>query len=554
MRQIRAPHLSFIAHRLPGWRMALFLCLALLLGVPGCGGDATPTPSRTTTTTSSPSSPSTAPSASGIQLNPPGTLPLVNEKATLRVVLLRDDRIASYEYGENAVTTWLEDRTGVHAEFILLPENLGMLSSMPMWVEEYDVFLGPIDRCLADFYGVEQLMPLASLIDQYAWHLAALEVRISWLRSAMTAPDGQIYALPLAPDPDLLDPNAIGMRMWIHRGFLEAYGQGMPATVEEFRSFLEWVRDADANGNGDPEDEIGWTGAERPSVYYARPTDFLMNAFVLQNPDGFAIRDDTVRCALVEDGYREGLRYLNGLMEAGLMDTEYPSHDPEYLRARVEQGNGDTVACVSSCLLSALSDDPVVQAKYVCMPPLSGPDGSAYTYYDPFAGVRFNSLYVDTTPDGGYRTRGSAAAMISRDCADPGLAMAWLDALYDPEVLLRASFGEKDVDWRTPPEGTVAVDGCPAKVEILRDRWTNPVTGFWGESFPLRFQGNNIARMLLPADDNPVLVTEYQAARMYEPYIEPCALLPFAYDRDTQIQVNEWRTNIGDYDRGMITA
>ena len=144
--------------------------------------------------------------------------------------------------------------------------------------------------------------------------------------------------------------------------------------------------------------------------------------------------------------------------------------------------------------------------------------------------------------------------MISRDCADPGLAMAWLDALYDPEVLLRASFGEKDVDWRTPPEGTVAVDGGPAKVEILRDRWTNPVTGFWGESFPLRFQGNNIARMLLPADDNPELVTEYQAARMYEPYIEPCALLPFAYDRDTQIQVNEWRTNIGDYARGMITA
>ena len=82
---------------------------------------------------------------------------------------------------------------------------------------------------------------------------------------------------------------------------------------------------------------------------------------------------------------------------------------------------------------------------------------------------------------------------------------------------------------------------------------TKPATGFWGESFPLRFQGSTTTRMLLPAAVDQTLVTEYQAARMYEPYIEPCALPPFVFVRDTQVQVNEWRTNIGDYARSAIT-
>lgn len=523
-----------------GARLAAVVTIAALLigALTGCGRT-TPTP--------------TQPTAPGIQPNPTGTLPIANEKASLRVILLRDERIASYVYGENAFTTWLEDRTGVQVEFILYPENLGMYS--PEWMfSGSDIYLGPIDRCLADHYGAEgQLLPLESLIGRYAGNLSAQEERIPWLRSAVTAPDGHVYALPLAVQDDVLDPDTIGMRMWIHQGFLDAYGGSMPATTEELRAFLLWVRDADANGNGDPADEIGWSGSEKTSVLYARPTEFLMNAFSLQDRDGYAIRNGAVRCALIEDNYRDGLRYLNGLMEAGLMDTEYPSHDGNSLRARIEQNGGDTVACVSACRLSSLSDDPVVQAKYVCLPPLAGPDGQARTYGDPFAGVRYDARFLNPDATGSYRTRGSAAAMISPECADPGLAMAWLDALYDPEVLLRASFGEPGADWQSPAAGTVAADGGPTRAEILRDRWMAQSSGFWGESFPLLFQGSTTSQVLLPAAADPALAAECAAARVYEPYAVPCALPPFALDRDTQVQVNEWRTNIGDYNRSAVT-
>ncbi len=47
---------------------------------------------------------------------------MVKEKETLRLVISQSPHILSYKYGENKLTTYLQDRTNVEIEFILFPE------------------------------------------------------------------------------------------------------------------------------------------------------------------------------------------------------------------------------------------------------------------------------------------------------------------------------------------------------------------------------------------------------------------------------------------------
>ncbi|NLN45980.1 MAG: hypothetical protein GX153_05375, partial [Clostridiaceae bacterium] len=354
-------------------------------------------------------------------LNPPGMLPLTTRLTTLRVVLQQSPQVVSYEYGANAFTTWLQDRTGVQVEIILLPDadfesklSIELSSASDLG----DLIFMRMERARADNFGYRGIcIPLGESIVRYGYHIRERLENDPLLVDALRARDGYLYALPSPRMRGTMDPDSSGMRMWIHRGFLDAFGCGMPTTTDDLGTFLLWVRDADANGNGEADDEVGWTGSEKASVAFARPTDFLMNAFTPQDRNGYFVREDVVRCAMIREGYREGLQYLNGLMTDGLMDTDYLANDTDAIHRLVGRNGGDTVACVSAAHLNTVSADLEIQAKYEVVPPLTGPDGQAFAYVDSFSCL--------------------TAGMIPASSRQPALAMAWMDALQDPEVLLR---------------------------------------------------------------------------------------------------------------------
>ncbi|MBP7402668.1 MAG: hypothetical protein KBA30_08630 [Clostridia bacterium] len=559
---------STILHRTVRTAATVFLLCALLMGMPGCGGDGTPIPTTSPTTapttigtSTSASSTALTPSATTVLPRPGGALPLVEKPAILRVVIADSPRILTYGYGENAFTTWLQDRTGVQVEFILFPE---MKESSKLSFNPYvggdlgDLVLYSWSRSAAERAGESGVMqPLESLVEVYAPHIRAALAALPFGQAVSPTDEvGRRYSLPALPDLDVQDPDAFGMRMWIHQGFLDAYGGGMPATTDELAAFLAWVRDADANGNGDADDEIGWTGAESTSVSYARPTDFLMNAFTYQDGSGYYVGDGFIHCAFIEDGYRDGLRYLCGLMGDGLMDPDYAGHTAETLRAVVGRNGGDTVACISAARRTDFSDDPAVCEKYVTVPPLAGPDGFTYAFYDPFTTLRSSSRdsAAGRVAESNYLDiGGTVVAAIPADSQCPELAMAWLDALYDPEVLQRARFGEQDTDWTLPAAGTTAIDGGPARIAILRDVWAGPTAQHWGTSFPLTGRTGSGMGLAAPGETTREAAVEYAAVHLYEPFAVPCAIPPLSMDPDTTSRVVEERRNIGDYSRAMVT-
>ncbi|WP_308737561.1 extracellular solute-binding protein [Paenibacillus sp. AR247] len=104
-------------------------------------------------------------------------------------------------------------------------------------------------------YGaVGQLIPLEDLIDKYAPNLKTLMEQYPEIRSAITTPEGHIYAIPgivtlAAARTD---------KKWINEAWLKKLGLKEPETTDELYDVLVAFRDKDPNGNG-KKDEIPMT-------------------------------------------------------------------------------------------------------------------------------------------------------------------------------------------------------------------------------------------------------------------------------------------------------
>ncbi|NLN45843.1 MAG: hypothetical protein GX153_04640 [Clostridiaceae bacterium] len=531
-------------------RLALLLVVSLLIGlVAGCDktDPTTPTTGTTKTGTTTPAGQTTVGGESN--LNPPGQLPVAKELETIRVVISQSPHILSYKYGENKLTTWLQDRTNVAVEHILYPEadaTTKLNIELSTGGDLGDLIMILMDRAMLVTYGGQGvLMPLNDLIEQYGYGMKECLDAFDGSVEAITAPDGNIYALPQGNLVGIF-PNSFAMRHWVLTDFLnkyeEATGKGMPTTTDEYYDYIKWCVDNDPNGNGEA-DEVGWSGAENTSVWYARPTCFLMNAFTLTNQDGYYQKDDVIHCAMVEEGYRNGLKYLNKMMEEGLMDENYPSNDENALKTLVALEDGKTVASGSWGGMHNAATDHKIRNSYQIVAPLKGPDGLQNSFYDHYAsGV----------------TPGKATIPAGTEKAD--VVMAWMDTMYDQEVAFRGRYGELGVDWEVPAAGTKAVDNGPAMYKDIGNQWNVPTYSHWFTSSPSMWgRYGSMTSEPQPATDkdgneiHDLELSLYLAAREYENYVVPCSVPNFFFDQETATKANEWKTNIDDYCRSAIT-
>ena len=484
--------------------LLLTLCLVLGCAAPGCSHKEEPTPATTR--------------ASGdiANLNMPGQLPVVRAGDTLRVYITRNALVSSYEYGTNTFTTWLQDRTGVHVEFLYPagdPEA-DLRLRLASRGDAGDLILYQMGFGRLTGYGAAgMILPLNGLIETYGYHLKDLMTTFPETLPAITSPDSSIYAFPQG-NVTGLSLGTYGMKLWIHKGYLARYGRGIPSTTDELREYFRWVRDADADGDGEIEDEVPWTGSESRTAGYARPTDFIMNAFTLQDENGFYVRDGTLRCAMVEENYRVGLRYLRGLMEEELLDINYATNDLYGIRSLMALEEGDNVGSISCGNVGIATSDPEIMAKFEAVPPLAGPDGLVYAFHDQYA--------AGMAP---------GKAFIPANSSRKELAAAWMDACYAQEVAMRAEHGAEGVDWKIPSPGTVAADGGPATYELLRYEAAQETSSTWLTDSPALWNRVGVAGIAArPAGAYDLIAELVRATRLYEPYVRLCAVPPLYVD------------------------
>ena len=228
-------------------------------------------------------------------------------------------------------------------------------------------------------YGEEGLfIPLNDLIEKYMPNLKALLEEYPEIKAMMTNADGSIYALPRFA-PVVRDMHR---RYWLNEVWVENLGLKMPETLDDYYNILKAFKEQDANGNGDPNDEIPLSGFEGKDAN----TGLILNALgVNAKNDLYGYTYDeagNVYCVNTSEGYKEYLKFMNKVYEEKILDQEYFTQTQDQWKAKQQEnlvGATQSAAMYNTAgteigynytqidgLTSALNDTPMVTSWFKC--------------------------------------------------------------------------------------------------------------------------------------------------------------------------------------------
>ncbi len=223
----------------------------------------------------------------------------------------------------------LEEQTGIAVDVQLFPYEVAKEKySLSLNSGDYADVIGGWIMSQTDIlkYGVEMGMyiPLEDLIAEYAPNIEAV-LNLEGVRETMTAPDGHIYSIPY-----VLSAPEVDFNPYINTRWLEAVGMEVPTTTEELTKVLRAFKEQDANGNGDPNDEIpfAFDPVNKKLGYYAGWFGFPIN------PEGFGMLDGELTYGATGEEYKAMVKYFRELYGEGLIDQEMFTQDQAQWKAK----------------------------------------------------------------------------------------------------------------------------------------------------------------------------------------------------------------------------
>lgn len=172
-------------------------------------------------------------------------------------------------------------------------------------------------------------LDLTEPMAQYAPTLTANYEKYPDLLKVLTSPDGAVYSL--AKSYPLYDSARNNVRAYIETSWLENLGLEMPTTADELFDVLMAFKEQDANGNGDPNDEIPFVFHKddnnlAPMTYLRGP---VSSAFTHTTQNDWRILDEegNVQFLPATDGYRELISFYKKLYDNGLLYGESFTQD-----------------------------------------------------------------------------------------------------------------------------------------------------------------------------------------------------------------------------------
>ena len=133
---------------------------------------------------------------------------------------------------------------------------------------------------VASLASAGQLVDLAPMLEQYAPNFSALMEQDPTIRLSIEDADGAIYSLPQVTTY-VLTTHPIINTTW-----LENVGLEMPTTIDEYYNALVAFKEQDANGNGDPDDEIPLSATGLARLYDLMEGQALGTLFVPHSING----------------------------------------------------------------------------------------------------------------------------------------------------------------------------------------------------------------------------------------------------------------------------
>ncbi|MDF2869202.1 MAG: sugar transporter substrate-binding protein [Anaerocolumna sp.] len=314
-----------------------------------------------------------------------------------------------------------------------------------------DAFLGSICFSAAEIASNQNsFIALDDYIDENMPNFKAILEKDPTMKALATSSDGHIYGLPSKKPCRPVVAN----QMFINQTWLDNLGLSMPQTYEEYYNVLKAFKEQDANGNGDPNDEIPYgQGYADTTMFFLLPFGMTIGA---DNTYLMSIKDGQPAYLPTLDSYREGIKWMNKAYSEGLIDPEVYTQDTSMRDAKLMN---ETALVGSAPGWTADATFGPNSSQYTALTALQGPDGERY---------------ISSDPEHWNYSRNEF--MITNNCQDPGALLRWMDQFYTEDASIQTFYGsfgvgvqkEGDTYSLLPPTNGDSADTF-AWVNSLRD-------------------------------------------------------------------------------------
>lgn len=366
-------------------------------------------------------------------------LPVTEEPITLKIMGAQ----SPFHVDWNEMASWieLEERTGIDIEFEMVPKSM-MVEKRNLKLASGDLpdaFIG-CQFTASDLvsHGADGLIvPLEDYIDGYMPNFSAVinDPAYQSVRAGITFPDGHIYAMPHLYQADYWA--MVGQEhFFINTEWLERLGLAMPTTTDEFMAVLKAFKEQDADGDGDPGNEVPLGGK---SNVITRLITSLNGSWGLQNM-GFSHtyidRDPSgdggdLRFFKTDGRYREVLQFMRDLYQNGYIEQEAFTMETAQIITRASTGAYGVLNC-----LSPMGDYAQEYGLYQGMDILTGPYGDQ-THAAVNSNIARNGDFVMTSAN---RHPVETMKMYDYFC-------------YSPEGLILLYLGQEGLQWEYDENG-----------------------------------------------------------------------------------------------------
>lgn len=382
-----------------------------------------------------------------------------------------------------------------------------------------DAFFGSICLTETDIaQNKDYFVELTDGIEKNMPNLTAIFEKEPELKAAAQNRDGEIYSLvkklPLRPK--------VANAMYINKEWLDNLGLSMPTTYEELTDVLKAFKEQDADGDGDPNNEIPYTNAGS----LAGDLSNLLAPFgtIVSRTGNFMQVDASGNPAFVPitDHYKEAVKWAHELYASGCLDQEYFTQDSSMASAKRMAEGGSQTGLVFAWTADAEMGENADQ--FVLCEAVAGPDGKRYVESDP--------TYLDIA---------NRELLITTQCKNPDKLLQWADDFYTDLVSLQTYYGSIPDQVEDKGDGTYEVLLPSDGTTLDTSAWSYSMRDFGPKYMTDEFQ----EKVILPESQGDGVKLAQDATNAQ--YASDLAFPVVSYTTDQLTTLASLTTDINDY-------
>ncbi len=295
-----------------------------------------------------------------------------------------------------------------------------------------DAFLGSICFTESDIMSnLSSFIALDDYIDKYMPNFSKVIKSDPTMKALAYSSDGHIYGLPAKKPCRPIIAN----QMFINKTWLDNLGLKVPETYSEYLEVLRKFKSEDANGNGDPNDEIPYgRGYADPVMFFGLPFGTTVGA---DNTYNMTIKNGEPVFIPTSDEYKEAVKAMHDAYAEGLIDQEIFTEDDSMRDAKLM---AETPVIGSAPGWTADSTFGTNCDQYIALSALKGTDGEQYISSDP---EHWNYSRYEF--------------VVTSSCKNPEKLLSWIDEFYSEDASIQNFYGTFDKGVKKNDDGTYTV-------------------------------------------------------------------------------------------------